>query len=318
LRVDTVVGRSAALAAVLKQVALVAPLDVAVLLTGESGTGKSQLARVIHDSGPRAGQSFVELNCAALPAELVESELFGALPGAHSTATRRIPGKVEAAEGGTLFLDEIGELPLAVQAKLLQLLQEKTYYPLGATAPARADVRIVAATNAELQRAVSEKRFREDLFYRLQVVPIRVPSVAERAEDVAGLAAVFCAQACERHRLPRLQLSPNAQRAVQAAEWPGNVRQLAHAVEAAAIRAAGDGLLRVEREHLFPDSPSSPAAAPAVRTFQQATRQFQEDLLRRTLDETEWNVSETARRLDLTRTHVYNLIRAFALERQTR
>jgi Nif-specific regulatory protein len=298
----------------LKQAALVAPLDVAILLTGDSGTGKTQLARAIHDNGPRAQQPFVDLNCAALPDELIESELFGALPGAHSTATRRIEGKVAAAEHGTILLDEVGELSLAVQAKLLQLLQSKQYYPLGSAQPLRADVRVIAATNTDLQRAVAERRFREDLFYRLQVVPIRVPSLAERREDIPLLAAFFCEQACAQHRLPHLDLSPNAIRALQAAEWPGNIRQLAHCIEAAVIRTCGDGVLKVECSHVFPQAVPVPAT-PSV-TFQEATRRFQGDLLRQTLDATDWNVSETARRLDLTRTHVYNLIRAFGLQRQ--
>src|SRR5213080_3773407 len=189
LRAPAVIGRSAALATALYHVALVAPLDVHVLLTGETGTGKSQLARVIHDNGPRAAHPFVTLNCAALPETLIESELFGALPGAHSTATRRIDGKVTAAEHGTLFLDEIGAMPLTAQSKLLQLLQSKEYYPLGSAKPARADVRVIAATNSDLRQAVAENRFREDLFFRLQVLPIRLPSLAERREDIAALAA---------------------------------------------------------------------------------------------------------------------------------
>ena len=315
-RLDGVIGRSPALAAVLRQVALVAPLDVSVLLTGESGTGKSQLARVIHDNGPRAGQPFVELNCAALPENLVESELFGALPGAHSTAARRIEGKVAAAERGTLLLDEIGELAPQAQAKLLQLLQSKEYYPLGANKPVHADVRLIAASNTDLQRAVAERRLREDLFYRLQVLPVRVPTLAERCEDIPELAAYFCRSACERHGLPLLELSRNAERALQSAEWPGNVRQLAHAVEAAAIRAAGEGVTRIERAHLFPEAAAQPADASAPLTFQEATRRFQERLLRESLQATEWNVVETARRLDLARSHIYNLIRAFGLERQ--
>jgi Nif-specific regulatory protein len=151
LRCDGVVGRSPALAGLLKEVALVAPLDVSVLLTGESGTGKSQIARVLHDNSPRAGKPFVELNCAALPDTLIESELFGALPGAHSTATRRQLGKIAAAEGGTLFLDEVGELAAPAQSKLLQVLQSREYHPLGATRPERADIRVVAATNADLK-----------------------------------------------------------------------------------------------------------------------------------------------------------------------
>src|SRR2546428_535273 len=249
LRAPDVIGRGAALATALHHVALVAPLDVHVLLTGETGTGKSQLARVIHDNGPRATHPFVTLNCATLPETLIQSELFGALPGAHSTATRRIEGKVESAERGTLFLDEIGELSHAAQAKLLHLLQAKEYYPLGGTKPLRANVRVIAATNTDLQHAVGERRFRDDLFYRLQVLPIRVPSLAERREDIPLLAAHFCAQACQRHDLPRLALSPNALRAAESAAWPGNVRQLEHAVEAAVIRAAGRHPTQGEPRH---------------------------------------------------------------------
>src|SRR5436190_2205360 len=184
LRASDVIGRSAALATVLRHAALVAPLDVHVLLTGETGTGKSQLARVIHDNGPRAAHPFVTLNCATLPDTLIESELFGALPGAHSTATRRIEGKVGAAEHGTLFLDEISELAVSAQAKLLQLIQSRQYYPLGSAKPVRADVRLMAATNSDMGRAVAERRFREDLFYRLQVIPLHVPSLAARRQDV--------------------------------------------------------------------------------------------------------------------------------------
>ncbi len=243
------------------------------------------------------------------------------MPGAHSTATRRVEGKVAAAAGGTLFLDEVGEIPPPAQAKLLQLLQSKEYYPLGSSRPARADVRIVAATNSDLKAAVARRTFREDLFYRLQVLPIRIPSLGERREDIAELVAHFCARACEAHRLPRITPSVGAIRAAEAAEWPGNVRELAHAVQAAVIRTAGEGVLQLERWHLFPDGDPSgepgerpPTGAPP--TFQQATRAFQAELVQRALDDTTWNVTETAARLDLTRSHVYNLIRAFGLERR--
>ncbi len=316
LRLGGVIGRSQALATALRQVALVAPLEVNVLITGESGTGKSHLARVIHDNGPRAGGPFVELNCAALPETLVESELFGALPGAHSTAIRRVEGKVAAAERGTLLLDEIGELPLAAQAKLLQLLQSRQYYPLGASKPVQADVRVIAAGSADLRRAVAERRFREDLFYRLHVVPIRIPSLAERREDIAELAAFFCASAVQRHGLGQLALSRGAVRAAESADWPGNVRQLASAIEAAAIRAAGEGARQVEKIHLFPDAGAEPPTPDEAVTFQEATRRFQARLVRETLEQHGWNVVEAARRLDLARSHVYNLIRAFGLERE--
>jgi Nif-specific regulatory protein len=157
----------------------------------------------------------------------MESELFGALAGAHSTATRKIEGKVSAAQGGTLFLDDVSELPLSLQPKLLQLLQSRTYFPLGGTKAVTADVRIIAATNTDLKGAVGERRFREDLFYRLHVLPIRVPSLEERPEDVAELLRFFCTQASAAHRLPHVQPSERAIRLAENAEWPGNVRQLA-------------------------------------------------------------------------------------------
>jgi len=315
LRSCGVIGRSPSLARVLREAALVAPLDVTVLLTGESGTGKSLFARLIHENSARRSGSLVELNCAAMPESLLESELFGALPGAHSTATRRIEGKVASAEHGTLLLDEIAELPLAAQAKLLQLLQSRTYYPLGSSKPIVADVRVIAASNADLQAAVATRRFRDDLYYRLQVVPIRVPGLGERREDISELAEYFCAQAVERHRLPRLRLSPGARRALHAAEWPGHVRQLEHAVEVATIRAAGEGAAQVESAHVFPDATNGGADRETPRTFQEATRRFQAKLVRETLEESGWNVVEAARRLDIARSHLYNLINGFGLER---
>ncbi|MDJ0849825.1 MAG: sigma 54-interacting transcriptional regulator [Myxococcota bacterium] len=315
LRADGVIGTSPALAALLRDVASIAPLDVTVLLTGESGTGKSQIARVIHESGPRAGKPMVEVNCAALPETLVESELFGALAGSHSTAVRPALGKVAAAQGGTLLLDEIGELPCAAQAKLLQLLQTKQYYPLGASRPETADVRLIAATNSDLHGAVETGQFREDLYYRLAVLPLHVPTLAERRSDIPELAGQLCALACERDGLPRLELSAAAVGALEAAEWPGNVRQLEHVIEAGAIRAASAGASQIERCQLFPDATAGGEADGKASTLQEATRRFQAEHVRRVLEESGWNVSETARRLDVARSHLYRLIRAFGLER---
>jgi Nif-specific regulatory protein len=177
-------------------------------------------------------------------------------------------------------------------------------------------VRVIAATNSDLGQAVADHRFREDLFYRLQVLPIRMPSLAERRDDIPLLAASFCAEACTRHGVPRLELSPNTLRSAGSAEWPGNVRQLENAIEAAVIRAAGDGAKQVERLHLFPGAEVVPELDGT--TFQEATRRFQAGLLREALEHNGWNIVETSRRLDLARSHVYNLIRAFGLERRSR
>jgi Nif-specific regulatory protein len=314
LKLEGLVGRSAALAAAFRQLALACPLDINVLITGDTGTGKTDVARAIHANSPRQNGPFVDLNCAALPETLIESELFGARAGAHSMAARPIAGKVAAAECGTLFLDEISELPQAAQAKILQLVQSKTYWPLGATQPVRADVRVIAATNSDLKHAVSEHRFREDLYYRLAVLEIRMPSLRERREDIELLAQHACRFACERHHLHALELSQGALRALQNAEWPGNVRQLLHAIEAAAIRAHSERASFIEQRHIFPGRPASDDGDDAVLTFQEATRRFQCGLIRTTLRETQGNVAEAARRLDLARSHLYTLIKTCELD----
>ncbi len=316
LALDDVVGTSAALAAVLREVELVAPLDVSVVIMGETGTGKTRLARAIHENGPRRGRRFVEINCAALPDTLFESELFGAVAGGHSTAKGKMEGRVAAAQGGTLLLDEVAELSPVVQAKLLQFLQSREYYPLGSSTPLKADVRIIAATNVDLQEAINERRFRSDLFFRLQGLTIRMPSLVERPEDLAPLATHLCERIIRSNRLAHTVLSPGALRAIEAADWPGNVRELASAIETAAIRAAGEGATTIEAAHIFRE-PSSPG--PVVRaplTFQEETRRFQSGVVLRALEAEDWNVTAAARTLDLTRAHLHNLIRAYGLKRR--
>ncbi|MCY1061754.1 sigma-54-dependent Fis family transcriptional regulator [Nannocystis sp. SCPEA4] len=312
LRAPELIGRSEAIARVLRDAAMAARIDVGVLLTGPTGTGKTLLARVLHNNSPRAARPFVEVNCAALPEALLENEVFGALPGGHSTATHKIPGKVAAAEGGTLFLDEVSELPLGVQAKLLQLLQAKEYFPLGGSQPIRADIRVIAAANVDLKQAVARRTFREDLFYRLNVLSIRMPSLSERVEDIPDLLRAACARASDTYGLPHLQIAQSAYNAAQTAEWPGNVRQLQNAAESAVIRGCGDAARQLEARYLFPESAAPDNSPP---TYQSATRQFQAQLVRRTLDEVDWNVSEAARRLDLTRTYLHKLMSSFGLVR---
>lgn len=316
LRVTGLAGTSRALADVLRQIAIAAPVPVSLLITGESGTGKTAVARAVHDSSPRHGGPFVDLNCSAIPETLFESELFGAEKGAHSTATRRIDGKIEAARGGTLLLDEVGDLPLAVQGKLLTFLQSRRYYRLGGTSPVEADVRVIAATNADLPELVSSRRFREDLYYRLNVLEIPMPPLRAHKEDIPQLADSFLERLGTMHGNP-LRLSRSAIVALEESDWPGNVRQLENVLQRGWAVAVSQGASSIEPSHLFPNNPA-PSSGPQPETYEAALRSFQRRFLSTALEEHGWNVSETGRQIGLARSHLNELIRAHGLSRSPR
>jgi PAS domain S-box-containing protein len=234
-----IVGESPGLRKVMQQIQLVASTDASVLITGESGTGKELVARAIHDQSPRKGRPLVKVNCSAVPDGLFESEFFGHVKGAFTGAIKERAGRFELAEGGTLFLDEIGEVPLAMQAKLLRVLQEQELERLGDTRTRKVDVRIIAASNRDLKREVDASRFRQDLFYRLSVFPIEVPPLRERREDIPPLAAHFAEYSARQMNRPQPRLTRAALNQLSAYDWPGNVRELQNTVERAVILSQG-------------------------------------------------------------------------------
>ena len=298
-----IVGESPALRATLERAARVLPhADATVLITGETGTGKELLARALHYGGPRAAAPFVELNCAAIPAQLLESELFGHERGAFTDAKTAKPGLFEAADGGTLLLDEINRLALELQAKLLRALEEKTTRRLGATASRRVNVRIVAATNADLAAEIRAGRFREDLFYRLNVVSLHLPALRERKDDVLLLADAFIKRFSAQYALPEPPLSTDARRALQAHAWPGNVRELRNAIERGLLLSSPGTL------ELGELSSNAPLATTGPLPFPARLNDIVRSAARAMLEATGGNRSEAARRLGISRSRLQRLL----------
>jgi DNA-binding NtrC family response regulator len=300
------VGDSAPMAALRALIEKAAPSDVPVLVTGENGTGKELVARAVHELSPRRGQPFVKLNCAALPAELVESELFGHEKGAFSGALERRRGAFEQADGGTLFLDEIGDMPAPMQAKLLRVLQDGSLRRLGANAELQVNVRVISATNRPIEALLDEGRFREDLYYRLSTLTVRTPALRERPGDVKALARHFLEAACRRNHWRPRTLEEPALELLRAERWRGNVRELKNVVERALILAEGETLTAEAVRAALPPAPAGGTpAAPAAGALRELVDDFERRLIRERLRACGGNATSAAKSLGLERSHLY-------------
>jgi DNA-binding NtrC family response regulator len=314
------IGRSPAINRVFRLIENLEHSEATVLLTGESGTGKEVVARAVHARSPRRDGPFVAVNCGALPGDLLESELFGHVRGAFTGAVRDREGRFERAIGGTLFLDEVAEMPVQLQVKLLRVLQERTFERVGESRPRRADSRIIAATNADLRRAVAEGRFRDDLYYRLRVVPIEIPPLRERREDIEPLATFLLARVGARQGRA-LRFSPDALRLLLRYSWPGNVRELENALEYAVAVCKGQTILPEDlpeelrqaegpREAVLPE----PRSLPAGESVRRAVAEVDAEQVKAALEACRWRRHEAARTLGISRTTLWRRMRDLGLE----
>ena len=314
---DEMVGDSVPMRRLRSIIERAAPVASTVLITGESGTGKELVARAIHRGSPRSGKPYVQVNCAAIPEELIESELFGHEKGSFTGAVRRQTGKFSAAHGGTIFLDEIGDMSARTQAKVLRVLQSGEVEPVGADKVARVDVRVIAATNRDLEKDIAEGRFREDLYYRLNVIPIRTPSLRERSGDIPALVDYFAQRfAAALSGRPR-RLAAGAVAQLQSLPWRGNVRELRNFVERLMVLTPRDTVERQDvLEAVGAGSATVSEAALSAKTLREFREISEEAFIRRKLEENDWNVTQTATAIDTPRSNLYKKMEAFGIRRQ--
>jgi two-component system, NtrC family, nitrogen regulation response regulator NtrX len=326
------VGQSPSMRQIQEVIKRVAPTTGSVLITGENGTGKELVANSLHGLSPRFNKPFVEVNCAAIPEELIESELFGHEKGSFTGATQLRRGKFDLAHGGTLFLDEIADMSLKTQAKILRILQEQKFERVGGSQTIQVDVRVVAATNKDLKSEIQKGSFREDLFYRLNVVPITLPALRDRKEDIPVLAGHFLKEFCSAHGRKMRDLSPEALAVLTTYSWPGNVRELRNLVERVVILTseseegrfvtAATLLAHLKDEELTGALARAGVDAQGVgaesqngaRNLRDARQEFEKDFILRTLKENDWNVSRTAQILGIERSHLHRKIKSFGIE----
>ena len=313
-----IVGTSHAICEVMERIDRVAPTDARVLITGENGTGKELVARALHHSSPRRDGPFIEVNCAAIPSELIESELFGHMKGSFTGAVADHAGKFEQAHNGTLFLDEVGDMSLDAQAKVLRALEEGVVMRVGGSKAITVDVRVFAATNKELSKEISEGRFREDFFYRLNVVPIVVPPLRERREDIRPLITHFVTQAVRSNHGPSKTIEDGAIERLEALDWPGNVRELRNTMERLLILSPGEAVRADDVDVLVAGTTSGDALGTTllnVEGFSEFKEHAEMAYIAHKLRVNDWNVSETARRIDMPRSNLYKKIEKYGLNR---
>ena len=303
-----IVGESIPIKALRKQIAVVAPTNSRVLIYGESGTGKELVARNIHFQSNRSDGPFVEVNCAAIPEELIESELFGHTRGSFTGATENKKGKFELAMGGTIFLDEVGDMSLKTQAKVLRAIEQQKFQPIGAQSTRSVDVRIIAATNKNLAGEIQNGRFREDLFYRLNVIPFFVPPLRERQADIAAIARYLLSVFAAEHGRPAKTFGDGVLKAMAGYSWPGNVRELRNEIERLVIMVSGDNIEAMD------------LALPAVggtdgHTLQDGRARYEKGLIFSKLQASGWNVSQAARELGVERSHLYRKMKAYGISK---
>ena len=314
---EHLVGRSSALLEVLDAASRVAHTDATILIFGETGTGKELIAKAIHLNSLRRNRPFVTINCGAIPAELLESELFGHVKGSFTGAVGHKKGKVEMAEGGTVFLDEIGEMPLDLQVRLLRLLQQREIEKVGATNRIFVDVRIIAATHRNLENLVAEGKFREDLYYRLAVIPITVPPLRERMGDVAELVDHFFERTKKRYDRPELQLTPSVMPYILSYRWPGNVRELENVIERLVLLSRTDEVTTADlpeklRQALRREESLQTSSPPAATSLKTAERDF----ILQVLQQCSWNKSRAARQMDISRKTLLYRMKKYAISEE--
>jgi two-component system response regulator HydG len=318
---ENIIGRSRPMKKLLEMVSMVAPSEATVLITGESGTGKELIARSLHFNSPRREKSLVVVNCAAIAETLLESELFGHEKGAFTGADKRREGRFMLAHHGTIFLDEIGEMPSTMQAKLLRVLQEREIQRVGGEDTIKVDVRVVTATNRDLESDVAEGHFREDLFYRLNVMPLNVPPLRERQEDIPLLAQHFLEKFAEKNRKPVKGFVPLAMDMLLKHDWPGNVRELENAIERAVILLSGEHItekqLPLNITEKYPDLEAATAIGAPITDGTRSLEEIEKEAVLATLKASDGNKAEAARRLGVTRKTLHNKLKNYGLDKRT-